>query len=82
MAYRVKVRQGEVTMKMAACRRNPKGWADLRRRAALLACLCRARHGRQVARVLVCRVRHAPRVLRDSQLSPAQGTGGFERYSQ
>jgi len=36
------IRRGGVTPKMTGCRRNPKGWADWPRRAALL-----------VARVLV-----------------------------
>ena len=58
------VRRGGATPAMAACRRNPTGWADPRRRAALL-----------VARVLVVRVRHAPRAWRGLRLGPARPRG-------
>lgn len=37
MAYQqAAVRRGGATPEMAVCRRNPKGWADPRRRAASL----------------------------------------------
>ncbi len=55
---------------MAAVRRNPKGWADGLRRAALL-----------VACVPQTVVRGAPFTLRVSQLGPAQGTGDSGTHS-
>ena len=49
---------------MARCRRHPMGWADSRRRAALL-----------VARVLVFRVHNTPHAWRGLRLKPSAAAG-------
>ncbi len=62
MAYKQDaVRRGGTTPQMTACRRNPKGWAEMCRIASSL-----------VTCVLVWRVRRVPRSSRYSHLSPAR----------